>query len=267
MARLTLSYSEVWQKVAEFLGLVASGTAPTGQDLIDVKDLVARGLRQFLYPIDQRNGSPHYWTFLEQFWTLGLTTNQWQYALPLDYSDLLTDIVFDTGEWLPALKKRNAMQIKEMRSISDSSGWPQYYAIVPSKYDLDIGSSYEIWFYPKPSRAYNISTFYRIDPLKPSETTDLLVGGVSATEAILESCLAVAEQFSDEMITKHHTAKAAELVQTLIRFDSGKTDTALIGNLYYDKLWRSGGFGPWFGPGRQCGIFNTDINFERDIYS
>ncbi len=267
MARLTLDYSDVWQKVAEFLGLVASGTAPTGQDLTDVKDIVARGLRQFLYPIDQRSGEPHYWSFLEQFWTLSMTANQWKYALPLDYSDLLTNIIFDTGEWLPPLQKRNAMQIKEMRSISDSSGWPQYYAIVPSKYDLDVGSSYELWVYPKPSRVYVVSMFYRIDPLKPSADTDLIVGGVSATEAILESCLGVAEHWGDDMATTHHMQKAMELIQTLIRFDSGKTDTNLIGNLYYDKLWRGSGYGPWYGPGRQCGVFNTDVNFERDIYA
>lgn len=264
MARLTLGYKEVYDKVGEFLGLVPSGTTPTGQDLIDVKDLVARGLRQFLYPIDQRYGTPHHWSFLDQFLSLRLITDQWKYALPLDYSDLLTDIIFDTGEWLPPLKKRSAMQIKEMRSVSDSSGWPQFYAIVPSKYDLSVGSSYEIWFYPKPSRAYMLSTFYRIDPLKSSETTDLMVGGISATEAILESCLAVAEHWSDDMATTHHTAKAVELIQVLIQFDSGKADTDLIGNLYYDKLWRGG---IWDGPGRQCGVFNTDVNFERDIYA
>lgn len=261
MARLTLEYSDVWQKVSEFLGLTFSGTAPTGQDLTDVKAIVARGLRQFLYPIDARTGTPHYWSFLEQYWTLNMLANQWKYALPLDYSDLLSKVIFDTGEWLPTVQKRSAMQIKEMRSISDSSGWPQFYAIVPSKYDLDTGSSYELWFYPKPSRAYSISMLYHIDPLKPTDDTDLMVGGISATEAILESCLSVAEHQDDDMATAHHTAKAAELIQALIRFDSGKIDTDLVGNLYYDKVWRG------IGPGRQCGVFNTDVDFERDIYA
>lgn len=243
MARLTMTYEDVWQKVSEFLGLTASGTAPTGQDLTDVKDLVARGLRFFLYPIDQRNGQPHEWGFLSQYWTFNLAANQWKHALPLDFSDLLSEIVFDTGEGTPPLVKRSAQQIKDMRTDSDSSGWPEYYAIVSSKYDLDVGSSYELWIYPKPSGAYILSTFYRIDPLKPSETTDLMVGGVSATEAILESCLAAAEQWSDDMATSHHTTKAAELIQTLIRFDSGKTDTDLIGNLYHPRPRWPGGRG------------------------
>jgi hypothetical protein len=261
MARLTLSYEDVYKKVSEFIGY---GSSPAGTNLTDVKDITARGLRQFLYPIDQRSGNPHHWSFLDQYLTLRTVADQWKYALPLDFSDLLTDIVFDTGEWLPPLKKRNAMKIKDMRSVSDTSGWPQYYAIVPSKYDLDTGSFYELWLYPKPSKVYVLSTFYRIDPLKPSTTTDLMVGGISATEAILESCLAVAEHWSDDMATTHHTTKAAELIQTLIRFDAGKVDTDLIGNLYSDKLRREGVSGE---SGQQCGIFNTDIDFDRDVYA
>jgi hypothetical protein len=243
MARLTLSYQDVWQKVGEFIGMVASGTAPTGQDLTDVKDIVARGLRQFLYPIDARSKEPHEWSFLSQYWTFQTVGNQWKYALPLDFSDLLSDIVFDTAEGLPPLVKRSAEQIKNMRNYSDSSGWPEFYAITSANYDLDAGSSYELWLYPKPSQAYTFATFYRIDPLQPSATTDLMVGGISATEAILESCLAVAEQWSDDMATTHHTAKAAELIQTLIRYDAGKTDSDLIGNLYRPRPRWPGGRG------------------------
>lgn len=257
MARLTLNYSNVWQKVAEFLGLVPSGTAPTGQDLTDVKAIVARGLRQFLYSIDQRTGEPHHWSFLDQYWTFNTINSKWKYALPLDFSDLLTDIVYDTGDGLPPLKKRNAQQIKEMRTIYNSSGWPEYFAIVPSKYDLDIGSAYELWTYPTASQAYTLSTFYRIDPLQPSATTDLMVGGVSATEAILESCLAVAEQQDDDMASSHHTAKATELIQTLIRFDAGKVDTDLIGNLYSGQQLQL----------EESNLLVRDIDFTNDIYA
>ena len=59
MARLTLSYKDVYDKVGEFLGLVPSGTTPTGQDLTDVKDIVARGLRQFIYPLDMSHNPPN----------------------------------------------------------------------------------------------------------------------------------------------------------------------------------------------------------------
>ena len=214
------------------MGLVASGTAPACQDLIDVKAITARGLRQFLYPLDARTGEKWEWSFLNQYWSLSLITDEWKYALPLDFSDLLTDFVYDTSDGVAPLKKRSAEQIKDMRSDTDSSGWPEFYAIVPARYGRDVGSYYELWIHPKPSQVYVISAFYRIDPLEPSADANLMVGGVSATEAILESCLAVAESWSDDMATTHHTAKAAELIQTLISFDSGKIDSDYIGNLY-----------------------------------
>jgi hypothetical protein len=235
MARLTLSYGDCWQKVAEYIGWVASGTAPTGQKLTDCKAIVARGLRQFLYPINIETGQPHEWSFLKQYWTHKTTGNQWKIALPLDFSDLLSDPVFDTGTGVLPLKKRSAEQIKDMRAESDQSSDPEFYAIVPTRYNLDTGGSYEMWLYPKPGTSRVFSAFYRIDPLQPSADADIFVGGVSATEAILESCLAVAESSIEDMTTTHHTALAQKFIQTLIKFDSGKTDSDVIGNLYHDR--------------------------------
>jgi len=235
MARLTLSYSDVYTKVSEFIGW---GTTPSATNLAKAKAIVARGLRQFLYPTDQRDGELHEWNFLKQYWTLRTVGSQWKYALPVDFSDLLDDFHFDSGTGYPHLLRRSAEQIKEMRAESTSSGYPEYYAVTPSRYDLEIGTVYEVWMYPTPNQAYTLATFYRIDPLQPSTTTDLMVGGIRATEAILESCLAVAEHQEDDMVTTHHTTKAAELIQALIVADK-VTDTDYIGNLYQDRgrIW------------------------------
>jgi len=257
MSKLTLSYSDLYTTVSNFLGLTDSGTAPTGQDLIDCKDIVARGLRQFLYPIDIRYGTPHHWSFLEQYWSFSTVADKWKYALPMDFSDLLMGFSFDDSKALPPLKKRSGQQIKEMRSISDTSGWPMYFAVVPSKYDLATGTTYELWLYPTPSQAYTLSTFYRIDPLRPSGTTDLAVGGISATEAILESCLAIAETQKDDNTSTHHQAEAKRLIQTLIIFDSGKTASGLIGNLYENKFYKLD----------EDTLLVQDIDFDRDVYA
>jgi hypothetical protein len=99
--------------------------------------------------------------------------------------------------------------------------------------------------HPTPGQAETLSGFYRADPVQLSATTDLVIGGIRAIEAILESCLAVAEHQEDDMTTSHHTVKAAELIQKLIQFDT-VTASDKIGNLYYDKdklaypLWPSG---------------------------
>lgn len=236
MARMTLSYADLYTKVSNFLGLTATGTAPTGTNLTTCTDIVHRAIRQFLYPIDLKYGTPHEWSFLKQYWSFTTASGQWKYALPIDFSELLTDFSHGDSQSLQSLAKRSGQQIKQMRNVTVTSGWPRYYALVPLRYDIEVGTTYELWLYPNPSQAYAFSCFYRPDPIKLSATTDLVIGGISAVEAILETCLGVAENQEDDNKTTHHQKKAVELTQTLIRFDSAKTDTDTIGNLYTGRV-------------------------------
>lgn len=235
MARMTLSYNDLRIRVSNFLGSTSPGVAPTGTDLTTVDGIIDRGIRQFLYPIDMKYRTPHEWSFIKQPWSFSTVSGQWKYALPIDFSDLLTEFSHDSSQALQPLIKRSAQQIKEMRSYSMTTGWPMYYAVVPQRYDIEIGTAYELWLYPNPSQAYTFSCFYRVDPVKLSATTDLVIGGISVIESILETCLGVAELQEDNNTSTTHQAKAVELIQTAIRFDSNKTDTDTIGNLYTGK--------------------------------
>lgn len=259
MAKMTLTYLDLYTEVSNFLGFSAPTVAPTGTDLTVCKNIVDRGIRQFLYPIDMRYQTPHRWSFIERYWSFSTIGTQWKYALPGDFSELLTEFVHEKNEQLPTLQKRSAQQISKMRSTTDTNGWPRYYALVNMPYDPEIGTVYELWLYPTPSQIYTLSTFYRADPVKLSATTDLALGGISATEAILESCLAVAEQNEDDGTSTNHQNKAESLIQRLIRFDSGKVDTNTVGNLYRNL----GGLG--IDDTDQCNRFaNVDQN---DVYS
>jgi len=240
MAKLTLSYQNLYDEISFFLGLTARGTSPTSTDLTLCKALVDRGIRQFLYPIDMSTDppSPHEWEFLKVYWDFTTVSGQYRYALPVDFSDVYSTLYFDTSSANPPLLKRSAEQLLDMRTGNDSSGYPEYFAITPLRYDIEIGTLYELWVYPTPSQAETLSGFYRADPIQLSATTDLVIGGIRAVEAILESCLAVAEHQEDDMVSSHHTAKAAELIQKLIKYDK-VTVTDKIGNLYSDKdrIW------------------------------
>lgn len=238
MSRLTLSYSNLYDEVSHFLGLTARGTSPTGNDLTLCTDIVNRGVRQFLYPINMTTGEAWEWEFLKVYWDFTTVSGQWKYSLPIDFSDLYSTLYFDTSSANPLLLKRSAEQIIDMRTGGANSGSPEYFAITPLRYDIEIGSLYELWLYPTPSQTDTLSGFYRADPVQLSATTDLVIGGIRAIEAILESILAVAEHQEDDMTSSHHTGKAVELIQKLIKFDS-VTHTDKIGNLYSDKdrIW------------------------------
>ena len=229
MANLRITYEYILQRVSDFLG--RGSTTPTGDNLTLVGDIVARGYRQFLYPIDMRNGDAYEWSFLRKFYVLPIQSGVWKYQLPEDYSEMLTAPTFDDDDGYKALDKRTPQEMLEFRSAVVESCFPYYYAVVPVGTGLETGSYDELWVYPEPDASYNLKFFYKVDPLKPENTSDYLVGGVRAAEAILESCLAVAEVQEDDEIGIH-TQRAAELIQALILVDTKRDEDTIVGNLY-----------------------------------
>jgi len=229
MSRLTLSYSDLFTKVSNSLGMTATGTAPTGTKLTTCKDIVARAYRQFLYPIDRQTGRLHNWSFIKQLHVMQTVVGKYKYELPIDFSDFITEPVFDDDVLYRELRRLAPEQILKARAVSTSTSYPTTYALAPFVYDASTGTMYELWLDPAPDASYSLKFFYRIDPLKPANDSDLLVGGIRATEAILETCLAVAEKQEDE-VAGIHSQESARLIQELIQSDVQDTSD-LLGNL------------------------------------
>jgi len=229
MAKLSLTFSDIYKEVAEFLGFTDS---PTDADKKKVKKIVWRGYRNFLYPLDI-TGKLHHWSFLSKHYTF-TTNSEWKYALPDDFSEILTDPVFDKDTGYPQLTKVDGNWIMRKRAAAGYSTYPEYYAIVSTGYSLETGTKYEMWLYPTPNQGYLLSFFYRFDPSKPEDVTNLLVGGVRLSEAILESCLAVAEhQYKGELGI--HNQLATELIRRMVVADK-VINGSYIGNLYGPHL-------------------------------
>lgn len=235
MANLRLTYSDLYTRISNFLGLTDTGTAPTSTDLTTCQDIVQRGLRQFLYPIDARTGDYWEWSFLRPLCTLNLLADKWQYQLPEDFSSIITDPTYAEDDNFKQIARTTPDNILNLMSAGDVSYAPYYYAIVTSDYDPEIGELDEIWLYPKSDGVYRIQFFYKSDPIKASAAGNFLPGGVKATEAILENCLAIAESQEDDVIGIH-TQLAQKLTQDLIIIDAKHdSDNAIIGNLYNSK--------------------------------
>jgi len=241
MANLRLSYSDMYVRVSNFLGLTTTGTAPTGTDLTTCKDICQRGLRQFLYPIDIRTNDYWEWSFLSPLYTMVLLDGKWRYQLPKDFSSIITDPTYSENDGFKQIARTTPSNIMNLMAAGDVDYAPYYFATTTSTYDPEIGEIDEIMFYPKPDSTYRIQFYYKSDPTKASAADDFLPGGVKSIEAILESCLAVAESQEDEVIGIH-SQLAQKLIQDLIVIDSKKdNDNAFIGNLYKDtqKMARS----------------------------
>ena len=229
MAKLILTLSDLYTHVSNFLGLTATGTAPTGTDLTTCKDICYRGYRQFLYPISAITGELHNWSFLKQLHVFNVQSGKWKYSLPDNFSDVLEPPYFDDSKGYNELTRIGPEQILKLRTSGISSGFPTYFALAPYTFDDSTGTFYEMWIDPEPDGTYLLKMFYRIDPLKPEDAADYLIGGVRATETIIENCLAVAEQQEDDTIGIH-TKLANELTQKLIKSDI-QEESDVLGNL------------------------------------
>lgn len=217
MATLRLTFLDLYTHVSEFLGI---GSSPTGTNLTKVKAIVNRAYRQFLSPIDTRVNKPHTWSWLKKQATLLTVADKWQYALPDDFGYLTSDFHYDDEVGYGPIVKRSADFIWNQRKDITSSDYPMAYAVVPSMHDKDTGTAWDVWFYPPPNGAYLLRYAYMIQPQKLESDTDYPLGGVFAAEALLELCLAVAEQQDDDMQTTHHTELANDMLQKLVVMDT-----------------------------------------------
>ena len=234
MATLDLTYSEVYTKVAEYLGL---GSSPTGTDLTKVKDIVKRGYRKFLMPVDMSTASkrtapkPYRWSFLRQTTTLATTAGIDTYDLPDGYNGLIIPLTHTTDETFnPNEVPLETIYIKKSQSQSDS--YPLYFAVKDKDFDPQIGRQKELIFYPVPNQEYTYYYTYRFMPLAPVEDSDYFVGPIGSSEVILETCLAIAELQEKDQIGVHN-AEADRLLQQFIGDDKLGALVSNIGSSGY----------------------------------
>ncbi|MBW1931467.1 MAG: hypothetical protein JRI56_00270 [Deltaproteobacteria bacterium] len=223
------TFSDVYKKVSEFLGL---GSSPTGDDLTLVKNIVYRGYMKFLMPLNPGDSDIYTWSFLRQEWKLSIVPNKWEYALPGDFERFFRDLEYDAGERLANLKLVSLQTIMSNRNVLEFSSYPEMYAIRTAKFDKSVGSQKELVVYPTPNGSYTINTTYVMTPAKPENDDDYFIGGPLESEVILQCCLAVAENEQDEVIGVE-TQRAVDMLQALIRKDKGESPNTV--GMVYDR--------------------------------
>ena len=212
MAVLQLTFSDVYNKVGEFIGWASP---LDGDDLTNAKAVVARGYMRFLLPINMNTGKKHTWSFLVEHTVLNTENDKWVYNLPTDFHALYSVFTHEKDSGYPPMKSITLEKIRQMRAGVESTNFPHFYTIKTGHYVKEIGTTYDVAFFETPNANYRLNYSYIIKPPKLIETTDLFIGGDLASEVILEHCLAVAEQEYDGVIGVH-SQKAIELTQQLI---------------------------------------------------
>jgi hypothetical protein len=219
---LKLTYKDVYSRIGEYLGV---GSAPTGSDLLAVKNIVKRGYRRFLMPIDASDGKGYSWKFLERTTTLSVVANKSTYDLPAGFNGIVGQLRYTTPLSVNPVQKDLDFVI-ERNSLMTGTGYPIYYAIQTGNFDKINGQPDRIMFHPVPCASLDYYYTYIFTPSEPIEDNDVFVGDESAAEAILEICLAVAEQGKYDTPNQQnpnvHSAIAEQLLQMAIGNDKGK---------------------------------------------
>ena len=216
MADMRWTFLQVYTKVCAFLGTDVSDAT----DLADAKDIVQRGYLKFLMPVNPRDAEIYVWSWLRQPWKQEWEPNKWEYPLPKDFDRFFRKIIYDDKEDIARMEKVSEAYIMRNRNLLEFNSFPTAYAIRTAKFDKVVGSVKEMLVYPTPTARSMVNSTYVMTPDKPENTTDYFIGGPQESEAILQCCLAVAENQEDEKIGVE-TQKAVELVQALIRKDKG----------------------------------------------
>jgi len=220
MARLDLTFQDVYSQVADFLGV---GTAPTGDTLTKVKNLVYRAYRQFLYPTfvtDEGKTKQHQWSWLKRDYVLHTESGKYKYQLPVDFGRMLQEPTFGKESGYGPLTKVSCEMIDNNRALSQTSSYPFWYAIKPLPVDVDQEQLWELWLWPSPNGAFDLKFIYQVNPNKPESDSDYFLGGPESGEVIMEMAMGIAEQQEDDLKTTHHTEMGQKLLRDLIVRDT-----------------------------------------------
>jgi hypothetical protein len=223
MARLDLTFEDIYKLVSDFLGL---GTSPSGTNLTKVQNIVYRAYRQFLYPIHPNTSRKHTWSFLKKSYFIYTKDGVWKYQLPLDFDRMLAEPTYGDQEPYGPLTKVSPEMILNKRALSTTQDYPSEYALYPVSTDPELGTMWEIWLWPDPNAGSSITFQYLISPQKPSATTDVILGGPLAAETILEMAYAIAE-IQEENTSGVHGDLAQKLLLQLILSDTISTPDSL----------------------------------------
>lgn len=212
---IILTFSDIYTKVSEFLGL---GSSPTGANLTKVKNLTYRGYAKFLAPVNMRNGRLHIWSFLRKELIIDTVAEQDEYLLPQDFNYMNIGLDFSDDAGYPPLQGTTMRKIRTMRAASSTDGYPQFWTLINTDYTVEAGSQFAVVLYPTPSQHHILHCEYIMEPDKPTDDAHYFIGGATVSHAILECALACAELQEDD--TKGiHDAEAARWIQTCVEQD------------------------------------------------
>lgn len=217
---LSLSYEDLLKEVGGFLGYGVDGFGLAAEKLDEVDRYVQSGVRQFYYPPAVNGVEAGYtWSFMTPSATIAALEGVGTSDLPDDFGRM-SGIAF----YYPHTTMKTPIAIvsignmQALKSRSGESGTPTHASVRYKSSDGVDGHRSEVVWWKTPADDYTLSYTYEAYAGKLSEDRPYPLGGMRFSEAILESCLAVAEQRANDE-KGLHTETFKELLASAIMID------------------------------------------------
>lgn len=220
---LSITHAEISREVGHFLGWDRDSSNWSADQTTDFGDILKRGLRRFYYPPPLQPGEPrHEWSFLRPSASLSLTSSDFDYDLPDDFSGVIIEDSLTMGVAAAnrRLTKIDAAELRALQSLDDQSGEPVYYAVRVKAHAPTTGMRYEALFYPTPNAAFTVLYNYVIAPDVITSVNIYPLGGAAYSECILQSILAAAEEKMDDDPQGVHQTRYIDQLAACIRLDN-----------------------------------------------
>ena len=221
---LGIDLSEIRSRVAFRLHGTRDYSALTTSDQQNVDSVIKSGLRRFYYPLMTDPNVNHRWTFLKPEFRIHLQSGTTDYMLDARIGGLLGNLSYVASDqaYIP-VESVSVDRILQLRSRNTQiQTFPFHYATRWIAANGLADQRLELLVYPDPDGLYTLKGRARIRPEALTEDNPVPWGGPECAEAILQSCLAVAEQQIDNEVGSDTAAFRAAL-SAAIQWDQANT--------------------------------------------
>lgn len=215
---LSITRGDLKRHIARFWGASRTIADVTTTNSTDLTDILTSGERQFYLP-----PGGHQWSFLTSQLSLSLTNGTASYDLPDDFSGMLDDeLAFTSSKpWPLKLCPLKLLLEKQQDGTSMPSGisQPLLCAVKPkTSFSPSTGQRWQAVLWPTPTSSLTAVGRYRALPNVMSDDAYYPMGGQPHAQTLIESCLAVAEEYMNDE-DGIHRARFVDLMNASIALD------------------------------------------------
>ena len=214
-------YNDLKSAVGDQIGYGVGDWTPDQEREIDL--IVKRAYTQYLYPPPIDGVGVHTWNFLRPKFSLTTDDGVQDYDLPRGFVRFTGDLTYsdpDTGWVRINFVSEGEIRALRMRTAATISDYPTHAAVRAKAHDgSKSGSSWELMLWPTPGAGYVLDSMTVLSPHALTDDLPIPVGTDGHIDLLMQSCLAIAEQNTEET-PGIHTQKFMERLSAMIMADA-----------------------------------------------